>query len=225
MTMDTKKQTINYKLAITGAFGALTVVLGLTRWGFISLSPAISLTIMHIPVILATLLAGLFPGMGVGLIFGIFSIYQAAVSPSGALDPLFVNPLVSVLPRMLIAVVTWGIDTLLKKIPVRKSAEVKDDKETTSAHRPHLSNIVSGIISAFFGSLSNTVFVIGALYLLYHTETTSAMNNLGYLAGLGILMPNALLEAAAATIITAAFLTGIFAVSKKKSKLSEEQDK
>jgi len=85
--------------------------------------------------------------------------------------------------------------------------------------------LVSGIISAFFGSLSNTVFVIGALYLLYHTETTSAMNNLGYLAGLGILMPNALLEAAAATIITAAFLTGIFAVSKKKSKLSEEQDK
>lgn len=200
--MDTKKQSVNYKLAITGAFGALSVVLGITRWGFISLSPVVSLTIMHIPVILATLLAGLVPGVGVGAIFGVFSLIQAATSPSGGLDPLFVNPLVSVAPRMIIAVATWGIDALLRKIP-------------------NMPKIVSGSISAFFGSLSNTIFVIGSLYLLYHDTVFSAMGNLGYLAGLGVLMPNALLEAAAAVIISAAVLSGIYIAKGKKSKLSQ----
>jgi uncharacterized membrane protein len=203
--MENKKQSLTYRLAITGAFGALSVVLGITRWGMISLSPVVSLTIMHIPVILATLLAGLSSGVGVGAIFGIFSLILAATSPSGALDPLFVNPLVSVVPRMLIAVVTWGVNALLNKIP-------------------HLPKIVSGSISAFFGSLSNTVFVIGSLYLLYHDKALSAMGNLGYLAGLAALMPNALLEAAAAVIIAAAVLSGIYIASNKKSKLSKTEE-
>lgn len=204
--MEDKKQSINYKLAITGAFGALSVVLGITRWGMISLSPVISLTIMHIPVILAALLAGLSSGVGVGAIFGIFSLIIAATSPSGALDPLFVNPLVSVVPRMLIGVVTWGVFTLLNKIP-------------------HMPKIICGAISAFFGSLSNTVFVIGSLYLFYHDKALSAMGNLGYIAGLGVLMPNALLEAAAAVIISVAVLSGVYIAKGKKSKLSQEEDK
>ena len=46
-------KSVNFKIAITGAFGALTIVLGITRWGFISLSPVVSLTIMHVPVMRA----------------------------------------------------------------------------------------------------------------------------------------------------------------------------
>ena len=42
------------------------------------------------------------------------------------------------------------------------------------------------------------------------------------IAGLAVLMPNALLEAAAAVIITAAVLSGIYVSGKKKSKLSQE---
>src|SRR5574344_2800430 len=135
--MENKKQSLTYRLAITGAFGALSVVLGITRWGMISLSPVVSLTIMHIPVILAALLAGLSSGVGVGAIFGIFSLIIAATSPSGALDPLFVNPLVSVVPRMFIAVVTWGVDALLSKIPCGRIAESKDGSKTTANQRPH----------------------------------------------------------------------------------------
>lgn len=201
--MESKTKSRNYQLAITGAFGALSIILGITRLGFISLSPVVSLTILHIPVILATLLAGLIPGVGVGAIFGIFSLIQASISPSGALDPLFTNPLVSIVPRMLIALITWGVDALLRKIP-------------------HMPKIVSGSVSAFFGSLSNTVFVIGSLYLLYHSKMLETMGNLGYIAGLGVLMPNALLEAAAAVIITAAVLTGVYVAKGKKSKLSRE---
>lgn len=198
------KKSVNYKIAITGTFCALTIVLGITRWGFISLSPAVSLTIMHIPVILATLIGGLVPGLGTGLIFGIFSIIQAAMSPTGVLDPLFVNPLVSVLPRMLIAVVTWAIEKLISFIP-------------------KMPKIISGAVASFFGSMANTVLVIGVLYILYHSKMLEAMGNLGYIAGLAVLMPNALLEAAAAVIITTAVLSGIYVSGKKKSKLSQEK--
>lgn len=201
--MNQSKKTLTYKLAMTGAFGALVVVLGITRLGFISLSPVVSLTILQIPVILVTLLAGLVPGISVGAIFGIFSLIQAASSPTGALDPLFVNPLVSIVPRMLIAFVTWGVNLLLKKIP-------------------HMPKILSGSIAAFFGSLSNTVFVIGSLYILYHDKVYAGMGNVGYFAGLGLLMPNALLEAAASVIVTAAVLSGVYVATNKKSKLSSE---
>lgn len=200
-----KKQSLNYKLAITGAFGALSVILGVTRWGMISLSPVVSLTIMHIPVILATLLAGLVPGIGVGAIFGVSSLILAATSQSSLLDPLFINPLVSVLPRMLIAVITWAVDVLLKKIPA-------------------MPRIVSGSISAFFGSLSNTVLVIGSLFLLNHDSISKELGNSEYFAGLAVLMPNALLEAAAAVIITAAVFGGMYAVQGRKSKLSHDDD-
>lgn len=198
------KKNINFKIAITGAFGALTIVLGITRLGFISLSPVVSLTILHVPVILATLIGGLIPGLSTGAIFGIFSLIQAAMTPTGALDPLFVNPLVSILPRMLIAVVTFFVDKLLRLIP-------------------KMPKVLSGSVSAFFGSLTNTVFVIGSLYLLYHSKMLEAMGNLGYFAGLALLMPNALLEAAASVIITFLVLGAVYLAGNKKSKLSEEK--
>lgn len=198
------KKNINFKIAITGAFGALTIVLGITRLGFISLSPVVSLTILHVPVILATLIGGLIPGLSTGAIFGIFSLIQAAMTPTGALDPLFVNPLVSILPRMLIAVVTFFVDKLLRMIP-------------------KMPKVLSGSVSAFFGSLTNTVFVIGSLYLLYHSKMLEAMGNLGYFAGLALLMPNALLEAAASVIITFLVLGAVYLAGNKKSKLSEEK--
>ena len=45
--------------------------------------------------------------MGIGLIFGLFSLIQAAVSPTGPVDVFFTNPLISILPRILIGLTTW----------------------------------------------------------------------------------------------------------------------
>ena len=101
--------SLNKKLTLTGAFSALVIVLGITKLGFISLGPTASITILHIPVILICMLAGLPEGLFVGLVFGSLSLIQAAMSPTGALDPFFVNPLISVLPRMIIAVIAWGL--------------------------------------------------------------------------------------------------------------------
>ena len=108
--------SLNKKLTLTGALSALVIVLGITKLGFITLGAA-SITILHIPVILICMLAGLPEGLFVGATFGILSLIQAAMSTNGGLDPLFVNPLVSVLPRMLIAVIAWGLWKALNLIP------------------------------------------------------------------------------------------------------------
>ncbi|MEA5079374.1 MAG: ECF transporter S component [Anaerolineaceae bacterium] len=128
------------KLVITGALGAVAILLGLTHWGFIPWFAGISLTIMHVPVIIGAILEGPVVGAGIGLIFGLFSLLQAAIAPSSPGDVVFTNPLISIFPRLLIGPISWLVWNALKKFPV-----------------PGL------IASGLTGSLINTVFVLGML--------------------------------------------------------------
>lgn len=192
------------RISLTGAFAALTVVLGITKLGMIPLGPTASVTILQIPVILIVCLSGLPEGLFVGAAFGIMSLIQAAMSPSGVLDPFFVNPLVSVLPRMLLAVAAWGIWKLMNMIP-------------------KMPKVVSAGVTGFVGTLIHTVMVIGCLYI-FPAGVKEAMGGMGYFGLMAVLLPQACLEAAAATIVCAAVM-GVLAVSKgRKSKLSEETD-
>lgn len=92
------------KMVVIGMLGALTVVMGLTGIGFIPIPP-VSATIMHLPVILAGVLEGPIAGAAVGAIFGGFSMYQAAVGANPVAKALFLNPLIALLPRILIGIV------------------------------------------------------------------------------------------------------------------------
>ena len=196
--------SLNKKLTLTGAFSALVIVLGITRLGFITLGAAASITILHIPVILICMLAGLPEGLFVGATFGILSLVQAAMSPSGALDPFFVNPLISVLPRMLIAVIAWGLWKALNLIP-------------------HMPKTVSAGITGFITTVCHTLLVLGSLYVFKATDVKEALGGMGYFALVGACGFNAILEAIAATIICAAVFAGLFVAGKKRSKLSEEK--
>ncbi|KAF0111182.1 MAG: hypothetical protein FD147_1120 [Chloroflexi bacterium] len=131
------------KIVITGVLGAIAVLLGLTRWGFIPWFGGISLTIMHVPVIIGAILEGPIVGLGIGLIFGLFSMLQAAIAPNGPADVWFTNPLLSILPRLFIGPAAWLVWKALKKMPVAGL-------------------IVSGIV----GSLTNTVLVLGMIGVL-----------------------------------------------------------
>ncbi|WP_319478260.1 ECF transporter S component [Marispirochaeta aestuarii] len=130
-------------LVITGALGALSIVLSLTPLGFIPWVGGASLTTMHIPVIVGAIIEGPVAGAIIGGIFGIFGMIRAAIAPQGPLDPLFVNPLVSLLPRLLIGPAAWGVWSFLKRFPL-----------------PAL------ILAGIAGSLVNTVLVLSALGLL-----------------------------------------------------------
>jgi uncharacterized membrane protein len=131
------------KIVITGALGAISCLLGITHWGFIPWFGGISLTIMHIPVIIGAVLEGPFVGAMIGLIFGIFSMIQAAVAPTAPSDVWFTNPLLAVLPRLFIGPVAWLIWSALKRWQI-----------------PAL--IASGIA----GSLTNTFLVLGMIGVL-----------------------------------------------------------
>lgn len=115
-----RKSSFNVrKLAIIGVLGAISTVLGLTPLGFIPVGPTRA-TIMHIPVIIGAILEGPVVGGFVGLIFGLFSIFQAVTSPT-PVSFVFLNPLVSVLPRVLIGITTYYIYKSLNKIGNKKT--------------------------------------------------------------------------------------------------------
>ena len=131
------------KIVITGVLSAISIFLGVTRLGFIPWVTGASLTIMQVPVILGAVLEGPVVGLIVGLVFGIFSLIQAAVAPTGPTDVWFTNPLLSILPRLFIGPVAWLIFMALKQWKV-----------------PAL--IAAGI----GGSLTNTALVLGMIGLL-----------------------------------------------------------
>lgn len=88
--------SVTRKTTVAGLLGAMTVVLAVSPIGRIPLPwTGIVVTTMHLPAIIGGLLEGPAVGAGVGLIFGAFSW----LVPS---TPFFANPLISVLPRLLI---------------------------------------------------------------------------------------------------------------------------
>lgn len=99
-------------LTTIGILGAIVIMLGLTPLGFIPLG-VLTITSLHIPVIIAGILEGPVIGGFVGLIFGLFSIFNAMTRP-GPISFVFYNPLISVLPRILIGVVTGLVYRALK---------------------------------------------------------------------------------------------------------------
>lgn len=138
------------KMAIVGMLSAICIILGLTGYGFIPL-PMAKATIMHIPVIIGAILEGPLVGMLIGLIFGLFSIFQNMAVPN-VLSFAFINPLVSVLPRVLIGLTAFYSYKLF------------------SARQETI-----GIgVGAALGSLTNTFGVLGMIYLLYAADFAAA---------------------------------------------------
>ena len=95
------------KIVIAGILGEISIFLGITKWGFLPWIGGASITIMTVPVVIGAILEGPVVGFAIGLIFGGFSLIQAATAPNGPIDVLFTNPLISVLPRLFIGPITW----------------------------------------------------------------------------------------------------------------------
>lgn len=103
----------NKKLVTASVLGAITIVLGLTPLGLIPLG-IINATTMHIPVIIAAIVEGPLVGALVGLIFGISSLANAFLRP-GPISFVFYNPLISILPRILIGITSYYAYNGVKK--------------------------------------------------------------------------------------------------------------
>jgi len=103
-------------LTLASVFAAIVLVMTFVpQLGFIYLG-GIPLTLIHIPVLIGAFLLPKKYALVLGLFFGLGSLIRAATAPAGLFDPMFVNPLVSVLPRLLFVVAAVYIIDLFKWI-------------------------------------------------------------------------------------------------------------
>ncbi len=159
------------QIVVAGVLGGIAVFLGATRLGFIPVpNLAGNATVMHVPAILGGALEGPIVGLLAGGIFGVFSFLQPDV-------PLFANPIIAIGPRLLIGVVAWAVFVGLRGVSVDLAAAV----------------------SGVFGSLTNTVGVLGLAVLL------------GYLPPAAVvpIIPQAIAEAVLAAIVTVVVVRGV----------------
>lgn len=95
------------KMTVIGVLGAVSIMLGMTPLGFIPVGPT-KATIMHIPVIIGSILEGPVVGTFIGLIFGLFSMFQAITNPT-PVSFVFYNPLIAILPRVAMGFLSYYI--------------------------------------------------------------------------------------------------------------------
>ena len=184
------------RMAVISVLSAISIVLSMIPFvGYIKLGP-VDATIMHVPVIIGAVVEGPLVGAAVGLIFGLTSLFKAFTEPT-ITSFCFMNPIISVLPRILIGVVSYYVYKLIYKI----------------SKRVYLSGFVAGIV----GSLTNTIGVMGLIYVIYADKYMQAIGQAGN-AGKYILLicaTNGIPEAIVAGILVAAVAVVMIRKSKK----------
>ena len=159
----------------------------------------LDITIIHITVIVGGIVLG--PQAGFLLVFtcGMCSFFRAFTSGSPISLLIFTNPLISVLPRL----VMGGLVALFYH------------KTTKLIASDQLRMAVSG----FLGSIMNTVFVLSSIYLLMgnqYAELTGKTVAELPLFLMGVVMTNGIAEALAATVMTPIIASILVKISKKR---------
>ena len=193
--MNTKNKT--YRLVIRAILTAIIILQTMVPFlGFIPIGIT-SLTIIHITVIVAAIVLGTKDGMFIGLVWGIFTIIRAFTSPTTPLDiTVFTNPIISVLPRVLVGLVAGILFTWL----YRKTKKV----------------VLASIVAAIFGTLTNTVLVLTLMGTLYTSlvATTYGVDASALFVTLGaIAVTNGVSEVITAVILTPIFVKALFAAT------------
>ena len=176
------------QITTAGMLSAISIILGLTGYGFVPL-PLAKATIMHVPVIIGAILEGPKVGILIGFMFGAFSLIQNIISPN-LLSFAFLNPLVSVLPRVLIGLTAYYTYRLVKS---------KNENLRIAA-------------AAAVGSMTNTAGVLGMIYVLYAAQYAEAKGIAVSLAAktiFGVAYMNGIAEAIVAVIITVAVVLSV----------------
>ncbi len=105
------------EMAISAIFFAIIGVMTFVPYtGYITVGP-VQITTLHIVVLLAGMLFGWKIGLVAGTSFGLWCLFKAACFPTAVTDPIFVNPLISVVPRILLGLVGGLLYQVEKKIP------------------------------------------------------------------------------------------------------------
>lgn len=152
-------------LTSVALMAAIVILLANTPLGMIQL-PIIKATTVHIPVIIGAVLLGPFAGAILGGVFGLCSMISNTMAPtllSFAFSPFmsmtglggaFKAVWISVGCRVMIGVVSGWFWILMKKLKVNV--------------------LVALPVTGFLGSMTNTVFVMGSIYILLAQQYAQA---------------------------------------------------
>lgn len=160
----TKSKFSVRQIAMIGMLSAISIFLGLTGLGFIPIPP-VKATIMHIPVIIGAIVEGPIVGSLVGLVFGLFSMYQNFTAP-GPTSFIFWNPIIALVPRVLIGIVAYYVYILLRKRFKNQS--------------------ISIAIASICATLINTIGVLGLTYVFYLERYSAILKINPQTAGIAI---------------------------------------
>lgn len=185
------------KMTVIGVLSAISIMMSMLPFiGYIPIGPT-KATIMHIPVIIGAIIEGPVVGGAIGLIFGLTSLWNAMTQPT-ITSIFFLNPLVSILPRVLIGVVAYYVYQGIYKISKKVYA--------------------AGFMAGLIGSLANTAGVLGMIYVLYADQYMERIGQAGADAGkwlFTLAATNGVPEALVAALIVSAVSVSLIRKGKK----------
>lgn len=191
-----KRKLATKQLVVIGMLSAISIFMGLTGIGFIQL-PWMKASIMHVPVIIGAVFEGPIVGAAVGLVFGLFSIYQNITAPT-LLSPIFMNPIIAVVPRVLIGIISYYVFIFIKK---------KFNKEKLGLS-----------LAAVAGTLTNTLGVLGLTFFIAQ-DTFASLKSIstGEVAAAltAIGLSNGIPECIVSVLIVVPVVTGLFKIYKR----------
>lgn len=169
---------------------------------FATVIPAIAASmaiVMFLPTIITGIILGPKAGWLMGTIAGLLTLIRALTLPMSPIDPLFINPLVSILPRMFIGVVAYYVYTLI------------------AGKGKNTARIATGsAIAGAFAMITNTALVMSALYFIYAQKIVETFG-MPFKKLLGIIISSsAIIEAISGAVLTMAIATVYFRVKKLK---------
>lgn len=186
------------QMTMIGMLSAISIFLGITGLGFIPL-PTMRATIMHVPVIIGAIIEGPVVGALVGLVFGLFSMYQNFTAP-GPTSFIFWNPIIAIIPRVLVGIVAYYVyRTLYNKIK----------KES-----------ISIAIASLLASFTNTAGVLSLAYLFYLEKYSAALGinpDTAAVAIAGIGITNGIPEAIVSSVICVPVIIAISKIKKSRN--------
>lgn len=161
-----KKRTSHERILRMAQLGVLSAIIIMMTFvpyiGYISYGPGLSITLIHIPVMIGAIVLGPSAGAMLGGVWGISCIIKALTAPPSPLDAaIFWNPLVSLIPRILAGWLAGLAFVGLIRLCRKLSQKEKNSK---------LAQGISAGVSAAVGSVANTVLVLSMIYLLYGTQ-------------------------------------------------------
>ena len=197
------------KLTVYALFLAIMLVMGLVPGlGFIP-TPVAGIVIIQVPVILASYFLGYKGGMFFGLVFGITSIINCFIQPdvfaaiimnAGGIKTIGLMIICLVIPRVLIGLTTRATYDLISRF----------DK----------TRLRSMGLSAFIGTLTNTVFFLGAFYLFAReacmTGFGAANEKALFDMMLGVVTFNGVIEAVTSVVLCTAIGQALYRFFFKK---------